>query len=145
MGTSAMIMSTTPQRVGSGAAMGITAKVTSDGTSTRIGARTKKKRDAVAGSVSSLSRFLTPSAMGWSSPKGPTRFGPRRSWMKAEIRRSASVAYATTTITTVKMPRVLANMKKIAAPPWTGCRSMRQSPVSDTDSFTTAPRMPMSA
>ncbi len=91
IGTSAMIMSTTPHGVGSGAATGITAKVTSEGTRTRMGASTKKNRDAVAGSVSSFRMFLIPSAMGCRSPKGPTRFGPRRSWIHAETRRSASV------------------------------------------------------
>ena len=79
IGTSAMIMSTTPTGVGSGAAIGMTANVTSDGKSTRIGARMKKTRDAVAGSVSSLRMFLMPSAIGCSRPNGPTRFGPRRS------------------------------------------------------------------
>tara|TARA_B100001123_G_scaffold49782_1_gene51083 strand:- start:41 stop:220 length:180 start_codon:yes stop_codon:yes gene_type:complete len=59
-----MIMSTTPTGVGKGAAIGITANVTREGTRTNIGAKTKKALDAVEGSVSSLSKFLIPSAIG---------------------------------------------------------------------------------
>ena len=57
-------MSTTPTGVGSGAAIGITANVTSEGKSTKIGASTKNALDAVAGSVSSFKKFLIPSAIG---------------------------------------------------------------------------------
>ena len=37
------------------------------------------------GYVSSFMMFLRPSATGCSSPRGPTRFGPCRSWIHAEI------------------------------------------------------------
>ena len=57
-------MSTTPAEVGSGAAKGITAKVTRDGKITRMGANTKNVREAVPGRVSSLRRLLMPSATG---------------------------------------------------------------------------------
>ena len=33
---------------------------------------------------------LTRSAKGWSMPPGPTRFGPRRPWMKPSTRRSST-------------------------------------------------------
>ena len=64
IGTSAMIMSTTPHGVGSGAANGITAIVTRAGTIASMGPRMKKNREAVAGDVSSFRMFLMPSAMG---------------------------------------------------------------------------------
>jgi hypothetical protein len=96
MGMSATTMSTTPQGVFSGAAKGITAKVTRAGATEIIGPSTKKSFEDLAGRVSSLRMFLSPSAMGCSSPNGPTRLGPMRSWIQAEIRRSARVVYATT-------------------------------------------------
>ena len=33
-----------------------------------------------------------PSASDWSSPNGPTRVGPSRSWMRPETLRSAQIA-----------------------------------------------------
>ena len=48
-----------------------------------IGASTKSPRLAPAGTMVSLNRNLTPSATGCSSPKGPTTFGPLRSWIAA--------------------------------------------------------------
>ena len=47
------------------------------------GARMKSGMYAAAGYVSSFMKFLTPSAAGCSSPCGPTRFGPCRSWIHA--------------------------------------------------------------
>src|SRR4051812_14919693 len=41
--------------------------------------------------TSSLRKNFPPSASGWSSPPGPTRFGPRRSCIHAEILRSERV------------------------------------------------------
>ena len=74
-----LIMSMGPQGDGSGAAMGITAKTTSAGIIESIGPRTKYFLLEVPGRVSSLRKFLSPSAMGWSSPNHPTRLGPLRS------------------------------------------------------------------
>jgi hypothetical protein len=82
--------------------------VTSAGAIASIGARTKNARDAPAGSVSSLSRFLSPSAAGWRSPQGPTRLGPLRSCTKPATRRSKSVMSAITTIKIVKTASTLA-------------------------------------
>ena len=120
IGMSAISMSTTPQGVGSGAATGITAKVTSAGTVARIGPRMKYSFAELAGSVSSLRKFLTPSASGWNRPKGPTRFGPLRSWIHAATRRSASVAQATTTMKIEKIPTTFRTMKMIAGSPVIG-------------------------
>ena len=100
-------MSTSPHRVGSGVANGITAKVSSAGTKDIAGASRNSTLSAWAGSVSSLSRFLSPSAAGWNSPCGPTRLGPRRSCIQAQMRRSASVSRATPTMITVKTTMVL--------------------------------------
>src|SRR5207237_8015923 len=77
-GRLATTMSTSPHGVGSGAANGITANVSSAGMNDMAGASMKSTLSAWAGSVSSFTRFLRPSAAGWSNPWGPTRFGPRR-------------------------------------------------------------------
>ena len=44
---------------------------------------------------SSLKINLTASATGCKSPNGPTRFGPSRSWMNAEPRRSTQTKIGT--------------------------------------------------
>ena len=46
---------------------------------------------AAAGITSSLNISLIASAHGWSSPNGPTRFGPSRNCMNASVRRSIKV------------------------------------------------------
>ena len=69
-------MSTTPHGVASGDANGITANVISAGMMASVGPNTKKNSDAVSGFVSSLMKFLMPSAIGCNNPNGPTRFGP---------------------------------------------------------------------
>ena len=71
-----MTIGTTPQGVGRGAAKGITANVTNAGIIASIGPRRKYNLDAEAGNVSSFSKFFKPSAIGWSSPIGPTLLGP---------------------------------------------------------------------
>ena len=58
---------------------------------------------AVVGKVSSLIRFLMPSAIGCSSPPGPIRLGPIRFCIHADTFRSISVMYATPTIVIVKI------------------------------------------
>src|ERR1043165_8466837 len=52
------------------------------------GAKKKIQRSACSGMKSSLVSSLRPSAMGCSSPHGPTRIGPSRACMNAEILRS---------------------------------------------------------
>jgi hypothetical protein len=103
-GTSATAMETSPACVnrpssgsvkskatGSGAAHGITAPTHSAGMNDMHGARKKRARFAVRGSVSSFRMFLMPSAMGCSQPPGPTRLGPRRFCIHAETFRSMNV------------------------------------------------------
>ena len=55
---------------------GIRANMESAVTKEIIGAITKTALSALSGMMSSLTKDLMPSAMGWSSPKYPTRFGP---------------------------------------------------------------------
>ena len=62
---------------------------------------------ALAGSVSSLTMFLTPSAAGCRRPAHPTRLGPRRFCIQALTFRSMSVRSATPTITTVNTTSIL--------------------------------------
>lgn len=47
----------------------------------RIGVRINRNGDEVDGRMGSLIKSFTPSAMGWSRPKGPTIFGPFRACM----------------------------------------------------------------
>lgn len=44
-----------------------------------IGASRNRTGDEVEGRTGSLMNSLTPSAIGWRSPYGPTTFGPLRS------------------------------------------------------------------
>ncbi len=69
---------------------GTTAKMTNAGATTRQGARTKAHLTARCGMTSSLTSSLATSAIGCSSPQGPTRLGPTRTWMKPSTLRSAS-------------------------------------------------------
>ena len=56
--------------------MGITARAASAVTSANAGAITYMVLFALGGMMSSLKMNLMPSASGWSSPDGPTLFGP---------------------------------------------------------------------
>lgn len=47
----------------------------------RIGVMVKRKGEEVDGRIGSLINNFTPSATGWSRPKGPTIFGPFRACM----------------------------------------------------------------
>ena len=76
MGRSAKTMSMRPHGVGHGAPKGITAQVVIAGTNERTGASMNSARFAYGGYVSSFMMFFRPSASGWNSPCGPTRFGP---------------------------------------------------------------------
>lgn len=44
----------------------------------RIGVIMKRNGEEVEGRMGSLMNSFTPSAIGWSKPKGPTMFGPFR-------------------------------------------------------------------
>src|SRR3989338_2885666 len=57
---------------------GTTAHAASDGASAMIGARTNRNLLEPLGTMISLKNNFTPSAIGCSSPKYPTRFGPMR-------------------------------------------------------------------
>src|SRR3989337_2126644 len=74
-GRSAIAEETSPHGVGMGEAHGITAKVSSAGVNDMIGASTNSTLSANGGSVSSLRKFLRPSAIGWNRPSGPTPVG----------------------------------------------------------------------
>ena len=71
--------------------MGITAKMIRAGTSDITGARVCTQGLAWEGVMSSLRASLIPSAIGCSSPKGPTRLGPRRTCIRPITRRSVQV------------------------------------------------------
>lgn len=47
----------------------------------KMGVIMKRKGEEVDGRMGSLMKSFTPSAMGWSRPKGPTMFGPFRACM----------------------------------------------------------------
>ena len=72
-------------------ANGIVAKISRHGTRKTIGARLKIGRSAASGIRSSFSSSFTPSAIGCSSPCGPTRYGPMRDCSRAANLRSSSV------------------------------------------------------
>src|SRR5574340_774108 len=69
------------------------------------GARIKTALSANGGTQSSFMKILTPSATTWSSPKGPTRFGPYRSCHKASSRRSSQMSPAAVVSAAKRMPR----------------------------------------
>src|ERR1017187_3893004 len=54
------------------------------------GANQNRALSESAGMISSLSSSLRASAMGWRSPRGPTRMGARRTWKSASTLRATS-------------------------------------------------------
>src|SRR6185503_1383332 len=80
---------------------GMTEKTMNADATAMYGAKKKIQRSAFSGMKSSLTSSLRPSAIGCSSPHGPTRIGPSRACMNAEIFRSRYVAYATQSATSV--------------------------------------------
>ena len=68
---------------------GITAQATSAKVKVTIGAAMKTTRLAPLGMMVSLTSIFSPSAIGCSSPNGPTTFGPLRSCENARTLRSA--------------------------------------------------------
>ena len=86
---------------------GITAKAQSAVTIASAGARMKIGLCASAGMMSSFMMNLMPSAIGWNSPSGPTRFGPQRYWITADSRRSTQVMIATPTISALITTTIL--------------------------------------
>src|SRR6185369_3385145 len=67
---------------------GITEKTVNADASAIYGSKKKIQRSAFSGTKSSFVSNFKPSAIGWSSPHGPTRIGPSRACMNAEIFRS---------------------------------------------------------
>src|SRR5215211_7069725 len=67
---------------------GITEKTMNADATAMYGAKKKIQRSAFSGMKSSFVSNFRPSAIGWSSPHGPTRIGPSRACMNAEIFRS---------------------------------------------------------
>ena len=70
-------------------ANGTTAQAPSAGVSATSGAARNSRGLAARGSTVSLVSSLSTSAIGCSRPRGPTRDGPRRCWMKPSTLRSA--------------------------------------------------------
>ena len=71
-------------------ANGSTAKAVSAVKVEMHGANQKMALSESVGMMSSLSSSFSASAMGCSSPCGPTRIGPRRTWKSARTLRSTS-------------------------------------------------------
>src|ERR1044072_9521394 len=80
---------------------GMTEKTMNAEATAMNGPKRKIQRVALSGMKSSFVRNFNPSAIGGSSPHGPTRIGPRRACMNAEILRSRYVAQATQSATSV--------------------------------------------
>src|ERR1043166_913482 len=76
---------------------GITAYTISAGTIEMIGAAVKTHRSAFVGVMSSFNINLIASAIGCSTPYGPTRIGPSRDCAHAITLRSSSTMYVTPT------------------------------------------------
>ena len=70
-------------------ANGITAITRNAETITRIGAIRWTTWSAERGTMSSLVKSFSASAIGCKSPNGPTRLGPIRSWNRAATLRSS--------------------------------------------------------
>ena len=70
---------------------GITAQAASAGMIVMTGPRKNRPLFAAVGTMISLKINLTASAIGCSSPSGPTRFGPGRIWLQPIALRSHSV------------------------------------------------------
>ena len=86
---------------------GITANAMIAGTSTMIGASVNTHLSARTGVMSSLTNSFSTSAIGWSTPCGPTRIGPRRTWTHACTLRSSSTRYMTVTSTAARTMTIL--------------------------------------
>jgi hypothetical protein len=75
-------------------ANGTVSQTTAAGMNNAIGAARKIQRSALLGERFSLLNSLKTSAAGCKSPRGPTRLGPKRSWIYADALRSAIVSMA---------------------------------------------------
>src|SRR5664280_180785 len=115
-GATSMPPSGTPNTVTSlPAPNGITMNVSRATDTEIIGASRYSPRLTLAGVRSSLKRSLTASTIGWKSPSGPTRLGPRRSWMNAAPRRSTHSMTATRVRTVPAMTATFAALTAISA------------------------------
>src|SRR5215210_4487527 len=88
---------------------GTTAKTTKAAATEMNGAKKKMYGSALSGRRSSFVSNLIASAMGCNRPYGPTRIGPRRACMKAEIFRSRYDAYKAQTATPVTTAPICMN------------------------------------
>src|ERR1700761_8479764 len=79
---------------------GITAQEQKASTTATTGARKNSTLLAPAGTINSLKKNLSASAMVCSRPNGPTTLGPRRICTAAQILRSARITAATDSIST---------------------------------------------
>src|SRR5262249_15568005 len=86
---------------------GITAKAVNAQIVEITGAMKKTALSASVGMMSSLNASLSPSASDCSSPKGPTRFGPGRTCMRATTRRSYQIANSVITTRNAKTTTIL--------------------------------------
>ena len=71
---------------------GIATQAASAGMIAMIGPNRNSPGEAAVGLISSLVSSLSASAIGCSRPKGPTRFGPWRTWIQPRNLRSHKVA-----------------------------------------------------
>src|SRR5579872_4536501 len=96
---------------------GITAQAMKATITLTSGATKKITLLAPDGTITSLSRNLTASAMVWSRPNGPTTLGPRRICTAAQILRSANITAATDSIKTRQMTKMNTDWPRNQAQP----------------------------
>ena len=96
---------------------GITAQAMKATITLTRGARKKITLLAPAGTITSLNRNFSASAMVCSRPNGPTTLGPRRICTAAQILRSARMTAATASISTRQMSRIKAAWLRNQAQP----------------------------
>ena len=87
---------------------GMTASTSSVGASMTTGARVNTIRSAPTAMMSSFVMSLIASAIGWSTPNGPARFGPSRPWKRPSNRRSTHVYIAPIAMTVFVTRRMIA-------------------------------------
>jgi len=86
---------------------GITAHAAKAKVIVTIGASIKIILLALAGIIISLKIYLSASANDWNKPNGPTTFGPRLFWTKAQTRLSSQTIIATETNNGINKNKIL--------------------------------------
>ncbi len=112
MFTSATCNCTVLPKMGNEVPHGITALVIVATIMAIPGPKMNNHFSAFLGIISSLNSNLPPSANGCKSPKGPTLFGPKRSWKKAAIFRSPNVKYKAITKVIARITTMRINFSK---------------------------------